>query len=103
MYTHGKDAWTYREQHPEEQAIFNDAMTGNSRSESQAVLEAYDFSRFSCIVDVGGGWGLLLKEILIACPSTRGVLFDQPELHRIFSTNAHRIGPALPARCWKLL
>ena len=39
-YTHGKDAWTYRKQHPEEQAIFNDAMTGNSRSESQAVLEA---------------------------------------------------------------
>src|SRR5262245_25856409 len=76
-YTHGKDAWTYRKQHAEEQAIFNDAMTGNSRSESQAVLEAYDFSRFSCIVDVGGGQGLLLKEILLAYPCARGVLFDQ--------------------------
>jgi hypothetical protein len=79
-YTHGKDAWTYRKQHLEEQAIFNDAMTGNSRSESQAVLEAYDFSRFSCVVDVGGGQGLLLKEILLACPSARGVLFDQPHV-----------------------
>ena len=39
-------------QHPEEQAIFNDAMTGNSRSESRAVLEAYDFSRFSCVADL---------------------------------------------------
>ena len=55
-------------------------MTANSRSESQAVLEAYDFSRFSCVVDVGGGHGLLLKEILFACPSTRGVLFDQPHV-----------------------
>jgi len=55
-------------------------MTANSRSESQAALEAYDFTRFSCVVDVGGGQGLLLKEILLACPSARGVLFDQPHV-----------------------
>ena len=79
-FTHGKDAWTYRMQHPEEQAVFNSAMTGNSRSEAQAVLEAYNFSRFDCIVDVGGGQGLLLKEILLACPAARGILFDQPQV-----------------------
>ena len=65
-------------QNPEERAIFDSAMTGNSRSEAQAALEAYDFGRFGCVVDVGGGQGLLLKEILLACPDTRGVLFDQP-------------------------
>ena len=37
------DAWTYRMQHPDEQAVFNSAMTSNSRSEAQAVLEAYNF------------------------------------------------------------
>jgi len=79
-FTHGKDAWTYRMQHPEEQAVFNSAMTGNSRSEAQAVLEAYNFSRFDCIVDVGGGQGLLLKEILLAYPTARGILFDQPQV-----------------------
>jgi O-methyltransferase domain/Dimerisation domain len=79
-YTHGRDAWTYRKEHPEEQAIFNGAMTGNSRSESRAMLEAYDFSRFSCIVDVGGGQGFLLREILLACPSANGVVFDQPHV-----------------------
>src|SRR5215470_3523246 len=79
-FTHGKDAWTYRMQHPEEQAVFNSAMTSNSRSEAQAVLEAYNFSRFDCIVDVGGGQGLLLKEILLACPAARGILFDQPQV-----------------------
>jgi len=94
-HTHGKDAWTYRKQHPEEQAIFNDAMTGNSRSESQAVLEAYDFSQFGCIVDVGGGQGLLLKEVLLAYPSARGVLFDQP--HVIASTQ--QVPTELAARC----
>jgi hypothetical protein len=79
-FTHGKDAWTYRMQHPEEQAVFNSAMTSNSRSEAQAVLEAYDFSRFGCVVDVGGGQGLLLKEILLACPAAHGILFDQPQV-----------------------
>jgi O-methyltransferase domain/Dimerisation domain len=79
-FTHGKDAWTYRMEHPEEQAVFNSAMTSNSRSEAQAVLEAYNFSRFGCVVDIAGGQGLLLKEILLACPATRGVLFDQPQV-----------------------
>src|SRR5271168_5111733 len=79
-FTHGMDAWTYRMQNPEERAVFDSAMTGNSRSEAQAVLEAYDFGKFGCVVDVGGGQGLLLKEILLACPATRGVLFDQPQV-----------------------
>ena len=56
-------------QNPEERAIFDGAMTGNSRSEAQAALEGYDFSRFGCVVDVGGGQGLLLKEILLAYPA----------------------------------
>lgn len=79
-FTYGTDAWTYRKEHPAEQAIFDSAMTGNSRSEAEAVLEAYDFNRFGCIVDVGGGQGLLLKAILLACPATRGILFDQPQV-----------------------
>jgi hypothetical protein len=79
-FTYGTDAWTYRRDHPEEQAIFDSAMTGNSRSEAHAVLDAYDFSRFGCVVDVGGGQGVLLKTILLACPATRGILFDQPQV-----------------------
>jgi len=79
-FTYGTDAWTYRRDHPEEQAIFDSAMTGNSRSEAQAVLDAYDFSRFGCVVDVGGGQGVLLKTILLACPATCGILFDQPQV-----------------------
>jgi hypothetical protein len=79
-FTHGVDAWTYRMQHPDERAVFDDAMTANSRTEAQAALAAYDFSRFGCIIDVGGGHGLLLREILLACPTTRGILFDQPQV-----------------------
>src|SRR5262249_24050970 len=80
QFTYGMDAWTYRKEHPDERAVFDSAMTGNSRSEAQAALEVYDFSRFGCVVDVGGGQGLLLKAILLACPAIRGILFDQPQV-----------------------
>ena len=78
--TYGTDAWTYRTQHPDEQAVFDSAMTGNSHTEAQAVLEAFDFSRFGCVVDIGGGQGLLLETILLACPGSHGVLFDRPQV-----------------------
>jgi hypothetical protein len=79
-FTCGMDAWTYRSEHPEERAVFDAAMTALSLAEARAVIEAYDFGRFGCIVDVGGGEGHLLKAILLACPGARGILFDQPQI-----------------------
>ena len=78
-YAHafGTDAWSYRAAHPEESAIFDAAMTSNSRRSAEAVVDAYDFSRFGCIVDVGGGRGALLARVLQAAPGARGILFDQ--------------------------
>jgi hypothetical protein len=79
------------------QAVFNSAMTGISRAQARALLEAYDFSRFSCVVDVGGGQGLLLKEILLACPTIRGILFDQPQV--VTSANQVLAPAGLGQRC----
>jgi hypothetical protein len=44
--------------------VFNEGMTGFSMRESPAVAEAYDFSPFGTIIDVGGGHGHLLCTIL---------------------------------------
>jgi O-methyltransferase domain len=96
-FTYGTDAWTYRMQHPEERAVFDSAMTSNSRFEAQAVLEAYNFSQFACVVDIGGGQGLLLKAILLACPGTRGILFDQPQV--IASADQALVSAGLGQRC----
>jgi hypothetical protein len=41
-------------------------------------VEAYDFSGVRRLVDVGGGYGLLLWAILAANPGLTGVLFDRP-------------------------
>jgi hypothetical protein len=77
---HGVDAWTYREEHPEESAIFDRAMVSLTAAEAETVSAGYDFSRFPTIVDVGGGHGGLLAAILARNPTAMGVLFDQPHV-----------------------
>jgi len=47
---------------------------------SSAVLSAYDFSGVSTIVDVAGGQGQLVANILKAHPQMRGIVFDLPQV-----------------------
>jgi hypothetical protein len=77
---HGADVWGYREQHPQESAIFDAAMTAIMLRANRHVLAAYDFGRFATVVDVGGGRGAFLSAILEANPGMRGILFDQPHV-----------------------
>ena len=80
QHVHGMDAWEYRATHPESAAVFDAAMTDLSRRTNRSVLEAYDFSRFGTVVDVGGGRGALLAALLAAHPHQHGVLFDLPHV-----------------------
>jgi hypothetical protein len=47
---------------------------------SPEVAQAYDWSRFPVIADIGGGIGGLLVDILNAHPSCHGLLFDEPNV-----------------------
>jgi O-methyltransferase domain/Dimerisation domain len=75
-----QSAWDFQAANPEENAIFNRAMTASSQSVVQATLDAYDFGQFRHIADIGGGQGQLLSGILSAYPHVRGTLFDQPHV-----------------------
>ena len=75
---HGMGVWEYRQERPEEVAIFNRAMNSLTSASSPGVIAGYDFSKAATVVDLGGGGGLLLTEILKANPGTRGILFDLP-------------------------
>ncbi|HET9000058.1 MAG TPA: methyltransferase [bacterium] len=79
-HVHGMNTWEYYARNPEAGAAFDGAMTSRSRRQANAVLNACDFKRFACVVDVGGGHGLLLSAILANHPPLRGVLFDQPHV-----------------------
>lgn len=76
----GMDWWAYTAQTPEFADLFNAAMTSLSELAAPPVAAAYDFSPFPTVVDVGGGHGCLLAAILAATPTSRGVLFDLPDV-----------------------
>jgi len=79
-HTYGMGIFEYYQDHPEDSKFFNEAMTSISKMDTTAVCNAFDFSNFSTIVDVGGGHGYLLAGILNAHPSLNGVLFDLPSV-----------------------
>src|SRR5262249_6465630 len=65
---------------PEGAAIFYQAMVETSRQAAGAVIKAYDFSDVRMMVDVGGGYGILLAAILAAYPAKLGQIIDLPDL-----------------------
>jgi hypothetical protein len=70
----------YFRAHVDESNLFNQAMSDKSGTVVPAVLDAYDFSPFHVIADVGGGRGHLLRRILERTPSASGILFDLPHV-----------------------
>jgi O-methyltransferase domain len=79
-HVHAADVWTYRAQNAEESEVFDRAMSELTRNANRALLDAYSFARFRTVVDVGGGRGVLLAELLARHPDVQGVLFDQPHV-----------------------
>ena len=72
----GSEPFAHFAEDPEASKTFNQAMSEGTRREAPGILGSYDFGRFHALVDVGGGDGTLLAEILGANPRLRGVLFD---------------------------
>ena len=76
-HVHGTDVWSYRAERPEDSAVFDSAMHSITSGVNDALARGYDFSRFSTVVDVGGGNGALLAGLLAHYRELNGVLFDQ--------------------------
>lgn len=74
----GQTLFEYIGEHPDAAEIVDSAMVNLSEQEAPALVSAYDFSNAGLIVDVGGGRGQLLAEILAAAPSARGILQELP-------------------------
>jgi hypothetical protein len=65
---------------PEQASLFNLTMIGFHGTEPPAVAEAYDFSSFETIADIGGSTGNMLSAILSRHAGPRGILFDLPHV-----------------------
>jgi len=74
------DLVAYFAEHPDEASLFNQAMAAKSAGVVPAVVDAYDFSSFPRVADIGGGRGHLLHAILQRAPAASGILFELPHV-----------------------
>ena len=77
VLAHGMPTYDFLESHPELAACFNRWMSKQSAQQNSAILDAYDFSKFQVVADIGGGQGSTLAAVLERYPSLRGILFDR--------------------------
>lgn len=75
----GTDFFGYLARHPELSERFNAAMRQGTQLTAAVLPTSYDFSRFDTVVDVGGGDGTLIAQVLRAHPGLRGILYDTVE------------------------
>lgn len=58
--------------------VLNKANAMKAAMSHRAIADAYDFSDIRTLTDVGGGYGVLMAEILRANPSMKGIVADIP-------------------------
>lgn len=75
-HLYGKTHWEFLNEYPEKAQIFQNAMERGTLPTLSRLIKTFDFSSFSTIVDVGGGKGHLLSEILLQNSHCSGIVFD---------------------------
>lgn len=76
----GAPFFDYLSRDPPAGEVFHRGMAGLSDLENGPIAQSYDFSPFERVVDVGGGHGGFLIEVLKAAPKVHGILFDRAEV-----------------------
>ncbi len=77
----GAGFWEWLAEHPAERAAFDAAMAGERHRPAER-LAALDWREGEVVVDVGGGNGALLVELIRRRPELRGIVLDLPETVR---------------------
>jgi hypothetical protein len=76
---HGVDWLEYYERNPGPAAVFHRAMSEHTRDAAPGLIAGAELGRFDAVMDVGGGDGRLIAEMLAAHPELVGIVFDLPE------------------------
>jgi O-methyltransferase domain len=86
----GEEFWPWLGARPDERAIFDRAMAGERWRKAER-LAALEWRDGETVVDVGGGNGALLADLLTRRPGLRGIVFDLPETDRDESAFGDRL------------
>jgi O-methyltransferase domain/Dimerisation domain len=87
---HGTDFWSWLAANPDERATFDAAME-QGKAQRVENLDGIAWRGDETVVDVGGGNGSLLVELLRRQPGLRGIVFDLPETVRDEAALGERI------------
>ncbi len=74
---HGQPLFTYLEHHDSDAALYDMAVDAFTREQARALAETDVLEQARVVVDVGGGRGTFLMELLLRNPTLRGVLYDK--------------------------
>jgi hypothetical protein len=75
-----KNTWDWFAENPEAGRLFDQCMDESTGGEAANIVAAYDFGRAGTIVDIAGGRGILVAEVLQRNPAVRGILFNLPQV-----------------------
>lgn len=73
---HGEDLWEQVARDPLMAASFDVEMVRHARSIGPVLAERYDWSEIATVIDVGGGTGALLRELLVRHQRMRGTVLE---------------------------
>jgi hypothetical protein len=94
---HGQSMFDYLAQRPEEARLYDAAIDAFTAQQGRALADSDALDGVRTMVDVGGGRGTLLRELLRQRPLLRGVLFDRP--HVVDAAREWFVADGLEARC----
>ncbi|XP_020594403.1 caffeic acid 3-O-methyltransferase 1-like [Phalaenopsis equestris] len=78
---YGFTMYEYMDKNPTYSKVFNEGMASNSNIVTQKMLEKYEgLKQVTELVDVGGGIGTSLKNIISKYPHIKGINFDLPHV-----------------------
>ncbi len=94
----GASGFEHMASDPGQMEMFHQSMADRTAPAARDMMQAYDFSRFGALMDVGGSYGALLAAILQAQPRLTGQVFDLPALKEASTAYLQRMGVADRAR-----
>lgn len=95
----GEDYWSWLQREPETAELFSRAMGSFGAQTQTAAVDAFDFSAFGRIVDVGGAHGSFLASTLGHSDTSRGVLHDLAHVVKTAGPSLEAAGVAHRVEC----
>jgi hypothetical protein len=91
---HGRTYWEDLNAEPSYGAFFDNLMLSQQAATASQVATLYDWTSVGHVIDVGGGTGGLLAEVLRTHPHLRGTLVDRPDAARTAADRLAGVGLA---------